>query len=299
MVSADVSRHVETSDGLRLAVFEDGPADAPVVVLVHGYPDNHHVWDGVALELAGRFRVVQYDVRGSGQSGVPASRAGYRIEQLVDDLARVINAVSPDEPVHLVAHDWGSIQAWDALPDDRFGTLVSSFTSISGPSLDYATVWLRDLHRGPVARLRQLLSSYYIGVFMTPALPELLARKGLIERGVGISASIRRPAELPPTAELARGEAETVNGIELYRANFPRRAGRPRPPRITLPVQVVVPSADVHVSPALASEAPVPFVEDLTVRQVDGNHWVVAQRPDAVARLVREFIESVATKERA
>jgi pimeloyl-ACP methyl ester carboxylesterase len=49
-------RLVETTDGLTLAVYEQGPADAETVVLIHGYPDNHSVWDGTALEGVRRVR---------------------------------------------------------------------------------------------------------------------------------------------------------------------------------------------------------------------------------------------------
>ncbi|RJS45216.1 alpha/beta fold hydrolase [Nocardioides cavernaquae] len=291
-ISDDVSQYVATSDGLSLAVYEDGPADAPVIVFVHGYPDNHHVWDGIAGQLAQDFRVVRYDVRGAGRSDVPVDRSGYRIEQLVDDLGRVINAASPDASVHLVAHDWGSIQSWDALPDDRFGVLIRSFTSISGPSLDHAAVWMRGLRHGLGNRLLQLAESYYIGFFMTPRLPELLARRGFVARMAGLSALVSRPSILPQTATFERGHAETVNGIDLYRANVPQRLLRPHPPQVTLPVQVVVPSRDIHVSAPLAEQAPAPFVSNLTISNIHGNHWVVAQRPVMVAHLIRRFVSS-------
>jgi pimeloyl-ACP methyl ester carboxylesterase len=285
--------HVVTSDGLRLAAFEQGNPSAPTVVLVHGYPDNHHVWDGVATDLATDFHVVAYDVRGSGLSEVPSSRKGYRIEQLVDDLGRVIDAASPDAPVHLVAHDWGSIQVWDGLTADRLAPRVSTFTSISGPSLDHAATWLRSSAAGARPRLRQLLSSYYIGLFMAPVLPELAARRGVIDRLVEHSAAADRGVDAPPTARQDRGEAETVNGIELYRANFPRRMLRPSPPRIDLPVQVIAPDSDHHVSPALQAGAPAPYVRDLTVHHVAGSHWVVSQRPALVAAMVRDHAGAV------
>lgn len=278
---------VDTSDGLELAVHEAGRPEAPTVVLVHGYPDNHHVWDGVVAELAADFHVVAYDVRGSGASGVPTSRKGYRIEQLVDDLGRVIDAVSPDEPVHLVAHDWGSIQVWDGLTAERLGPRIRTFTSISGPSLDHAAAWLRGTGAGIRPRLRQLAASYYIGFFMAPFLPELSARAGVIDRLVQHSAAAdREPAVV---AGLDRGPAETVNGIQLYRANFPRRMTRPRPPRIDLPVQVIAPEGDHHVSAALQAGAPAPWVGDLTVQHIPGSHWVVSQRPALIAGLVRDF----------
>jgi len=105
------SRTVAGLGGLSLAGQERGRAGAPTVILVHGYPDNHHLWDLVAEHLEADHHVVTYDVRGAGESGVPNGRSGYRMEALVADLVAVADAVSPDRPVHLVAHDWGSIQS--------------------------------------------------------------------------------------------------------------------------------------------------------------------------------------------
>ncbi|EUA34410.1 alpha/beta hydrolase family protein [Mycobacterium xenopi 3993] len=58
--------NVTASDGVTLAVHPYGEIDQrrPTILAVHGYPDNHHVWDGVAAELADRYNVVTYDVRG-------------------------------------------------------------------------------------------------------------------------------------------------------------------------------------------------------------------------------------------
>ena len=62
--------HVQ-SGTVRLAATAWGDPAKPVVVLVHGYPDNSHVWHGVAEALADRFHVIAYDVRGAGASATP------------------------------------------------------------------------------------------------------------------------------------------------------------------------------------------------------------------------------------
>ena len=59
-------RFVESSDGVRIAVYEQGNPDGPTVVLVHGWPNSHVMWDGVVPMLADRFRIVAYDNRGAG-----------------------------------------------------------------------------------------------------------------------------------------------------------------------------------------------------------------------------------------
>ena len=118
-----VTKRRVQGDGVDLAVFERG--QGPTVLLVHGFPDTHAVWDAVAERLAVRFHVVTYDVRGAGDSSRPSGRDAYRFEHLVADMRAVLDAVSPQAPVHLAGHDWGSIQSWEALyamPERRLTT---------------------------------------------------------------------------------------------------------------------------------------------------------------------------------
>jgi pimeloyl-ACP methyl ester carboxylesterase len=289
-VTALPTRTVRTSDGLDLAVYEQGrpPGEAPTVVLVHGYPDNHTVWDGVAAVLERDHHVVRYDVRGAGASQGPASTRGYALPQLADDLSAVLAATSPDAPVHLVAHDWGSIQSWESVTDPAKRDLISSYTSISGPSLDMAAVWLRELRQHPREGLRQLLASYYVFAFQLPVLPELTVRSGLLDRLVDQSANIGVPAASRTRRQ--RPAQDALSGLELYRANFLGRMRRPRPAPTTVPVQVIAPLHDVHVTVALQTEAPAAYCTDFHWRTVAGNHWVVAQRPELVAAMAAEFI---------
>jgi pimeloyl-ACP methyl ester carboxylesterase len=179
MTTEVASTTVTASDGVRLAVhtYNDVDPGRPTILAIHGYPDNHHVWDGVATTLGRRFNVVAYDVRGAGQSSTPAGRSGYRLPQLVADVGAVIERLGVDE-VHLLAHDWGSIQAWAAVTDDAVMGKIASFTSVSGPHLNYAGKFLRSA-RTPRALLdvvKQILASSYIWFFLCPGVPELAIR---------------------------------------------------------------------------------------------------------------------------
>lgn len=263
---------------------ESGRPDGPVLVAVHGFPDNHAVWDGIAAELGEQFRVVTYDVRGAGDSDKPTGRAAYRIQQLGDDLLAVLDAVSPDAPVHLVGHDWGSMQLWEPLAEPRFAGRVAGFTSISGPSVAFVGAWLRDRHHLG-ASVRQLLASTYMVLFQLPRLPEAVLRRAPVERVAG--------------GGFARSVADKVNGINLYRANVPTRVLRPRPMRLDLPVLVLAPVDDPYSRLATATQAPVPYVDDLTVEEIPGGHWVLAEQPAVVADRIRAFVARVAADRRA
>ncbi len=279
---------VPSVDGTRLAVFEAGNPAGPVVVAVHGYPDNHTVWDGIAAELGDRYRVIAYDVRGAGDSDKPTGRAAYRMERLSEDFRAVIDHVSPDAPVHLLAHDWGSIQAWAPVTDPTFTDRIASFTSISGPSMDYAGVWLRDRSHA-AASARQLLHSYYMFFFQLPALPERLVGLDFVERGITRVEMLGR-TDAATATPVARGLADRTNGINLYRANVMHRVLRPKPQPTLVPTLVLAPVDDPFATVRVSTEAPVPFVDDLTVVEIPGSHWVVTARPDLVAMHVHEFI---------
>ena len=184
---------------VRIAVRGHSPAapDRPTVVLVHGYPDRQQMWDLVVERLPlDRFHVVTYDVRGAGASDAPDELREYRTDRLVDDLAAVIDAVESEgrtgRTVHLVGHDWGSVQLWDAVGvAERHPVLrgrIASFTSISGPSLAHIG-WLTHHTDGRRLRLlRQAVHSWYISFFRLPVLPELVWRTLHPVLGRGIAA---------------------------------------------------------------------------------------------------------------
>lgn len=50
-----------------------------------------------------------------------------------------------DKPFHLAAHDWGSIQAWEAVTDLKLAGKILSFSTISGPCLDHVALYLRSI----------------------------------------------------------------------------------------------------------------------------------------------------------
>lgn len=279
-----MTSEVTSTDGLRLRVHESGPAGAPTVICVHGYPDNQTLWTDVAAELAERYHVVSYDVRGAGESGKPRSTAAYRLDQLAEDLVAVIDAVSPDRPVHLLAHDWGAVQVWHAITGEWLPGRVASYTSISGPCLDHAGSWIRGRLRRPTPRaLRelatQLASSWYVGFFQLPLLPALAWRTGVAQSALALLERTSPPAV-----------SDAVNGVQLYRANMLPRLTRPGPRTTDVPVQVLAPKRDPFVSVTLQTDIG-QWVPDLAVRELPGGHWLPRTHPRTVARCASELIE--------
>ncbi|OHV05283.1 alpha/beta fold hydrolase [Mycobacterium talmoniae] len=288
---------VTAPDGVTLAVHRYGELDPdrPTVLAVHGYPDNHHVWDGVAEQLADRYNVVAYDVRGAGESATPADRSGYRFGHLVADVGAVIDSLGVGQ-VHLVGHDWGSIQCWAAVTDDAVMGKIASLTSISGPHLNYAGKFLRSARtpRAVFDVAKQILASSYIWFFLCPRVPELAIRAGATAKVfeavgyIGRSGTRRhRPADY-------RSARDYLNGLNLYRANMPAPIFAPpaQLPQTSVPVQVLVARQDYFVSPALQRfTGAIPA--DGRVVPIEGGHWVVSSRPEVIAELTGEWVEKI------
>ncbi|OMC41001.1 SDR family oxidoreductase [Mycobacterium sp. IS-1264] len=299
-----ITSRITASDGVELAVHaytEIDPA-RPTILAIHGYPDNHHVWDPVAEEFGARYpdryNLVAYDVRGAGESSRPPRRSGYAFGQLVSDIGAVIDSLGVQQ-VHLLAHDWGSIQAWAAVTDDpvmgdSVMGRVASFTSISGPHLRYAGAFLRS-GRSPrtLAQVaRQLVSSGYIGFFLCPVVPELAFRSRLGVKVVEALERIGRSSTRSKYHKAPRSVADYVNGLNLYRENMPAPFLSPGPelPKTTVAVQVLVPRRDVFVTPALQRfTGAIP--DGGRVISIEGGHWVVTSRPEVIARLTAEWVD--------
>lgn len=294
---AIATRSVTASDGVTLAVHRYNEIDParPTVLAIHGFPDNHRLWDGVAGTLSQRYNFVAYDVRGAGESTCPTDKSGYRLEQLVSDAAVVIDSLGVDR-VHLLAHDWGSVQAWAAITDDAVMGRVASLTSISGPHLNYAGRFLRSPRTpraiGQVAG--QMASSGYIGFFLCPGIPELAFRSGIGGKVVAAVERIGRSSSRSHSDSAPRSIGDYVNGLNLYRANLPGPLASPGAelPSTTVPVQVLAPRRDLFIKPALQR-----FIGAIPlggrVVPVEGGHWVVTSRPDVVARLTSEWVDRI------
>ncbi|MEU3430069.1 SDR family oxidoreductase [Streptomyces gardneri] len=282
--------------GVELCVAELGDTDRPTVVLVHGYPDSKEIWSEVAARLAEEFHVVLYDVRGHGRSTAPAPlRGGFTLEKLTDDFLAVADAVSPDGPVHLVGHDWGSVQSWEFATVPRTEGRIASFTSMSGPSLDHFGHWIKQRMARPTPRrvgqlLGQGAKSWYVYMLHTPVLPELAWRGPLGKRWPKILERVEKvPAGDYPTPSLP---SDAAHGAWLYRDNVRARLGRPRPDAFAhVPVQLITPTGDAFLSERLYDDLG-SWVPALTRRTLPAKHWVPRTRPDQLSAWITEFVRA-------
>ncbi|MEE2058599.1 alpha/beta fold hydrolase [Rhodococcus artemisiae] len=282
-----------TNGQIRLHTVEEGNPDGPTLILVHGWPDTHALWDRVVPHLAGEFRIIRFDNRGAGASTVPRSVADYRLAHLASDLFAVIDAVRPDAPVHLLGHDWGAVLCWEAVCEPNAAGRIASYTSVSGPNLDHLGTWMRRRLREvrPLGPLEQALASAYTVLFQIPGLPVPALRWWFARHWPGFVGVFDRtdPSVIGPLSPTVADDM--VNGMKLYRANIRRHLFRPRVRRTDVPVQLVQNLRDLAVRP-VGYEDTDRWVSDLHRAPLDAGHWSPRSHADELAALTARFIRA-------
>ncbi|MCX2933291.1 SDR family oxidoreductase [Mycobacterium sp. CVI_P3] len=286
-------RYIDSDDGTRLAVYEEGNPDGPTVVLVHGWPDSHVLWDGVVPLLADKFRIIRYDNRGAGGSSGPKSFSSYTMAHLADDFAAVIGELSPGEPVHVLAHDWGSATMWEYVARPGAADRVASFTSVSGPAADHFSRYVRDGLKRPYRpklfsrALSQGAHLSYMAAFSVPVLAPAIMRAAatpllrMVSRGI-------------PARQRHHGQtfsSDAANGLKIYRANFFHSLLHVRSDRyVEVPVQLIVNLDDPYVRPYVYDDTP-RWAPRLWRRDIRAGHWSPMSHPQVLAAAVTELAE--------
>jgi pimeloyl-ACP methyl ester carboxylesterase len=120
---------------LRFDVLAAGEADAPLVLLLHGFAESMQCWRAQVTALADAgYRAVAPSQRGysPGARPDPREHSEYHIERLMEDAMAIVAASGHGERrFHLAGHDWGGSIAW-ALAD-RFPQRLASLTVLSRP----------------------------------------------------------------------------------------------------------------------------------------------------------------------
>ena len=147
-------------NGYRFDAIACGPASAPLVLFLHGWPSFAACWrDVMAPVAAAGYRAVAVDQRGYSGGARPEAIADYAVDHLIADIEGFARALGGCARFHLVGHDWGGLIAWvyAAHHADR----LASLTVLSTP---HAHAHLEAMRTDP----EQRRMSAYIGVFRQP-----------------------------------------------------------------------------------------------------------------------------------
>ncbi len=150
----EVTRETLPVGGLSFDVSTAGPADGPVAVLLHGFPQTGHCWRHQVPVLADAgYRVVAPDQRGYSPGARPQGIAAYHSAALTADVLGIADLLEA-ERFHVVGHDWGATLTWQLAA--RHGDRLLSMTALSVPHpLAYSTALASE------ATDQQARSSYF------------------------------------------------------------------------------------------------------------------------------------------
>lgn len=286
---------VRAVDGTPLHAEVFGPPDGYPIVLTHGITCAVRAWTYQIAELAGEYRVIAFDHRGHGRSGVPRCR-GFSLKLLAADLNSVLEAtLAPHERAVLAGHSMGgiAIAAWSA----RYRHKVTRRAD---------AVALINTATGDLVREVKLLS---LPAVLAPA--RVVAGRGLISTFGGIPIpNVAWVASRPLVAMLAVGRGADPSAAALISELFAQTspAGRGGCAKmlvgalgsrhldlagLTVPT-LVIGSEDDRLTPIGQSRRiarTAPNVVGLV--ELPGGHCSMLEQHRAVNRELRALVESV------
>jgi 3-oxoadipate enol-lactonase len=138
------------SGNCPINVVIDGPETAPVLILSNSLGTDHGMWDPQMPEFTRHFRVVRYDRRGHGKSGVPAPP--YTMEQLGRDVLAIMDGLGIKRANWCGLSMGGMVGQWlGANAPDRFDRLVLCNTSSFYPDKDTWTERIAAVKKNGIA----------------------------------------------------------------------------------------------------------------------------------------------------
>ncbi len=278
-----VGHRFVSAGGLRTHVAEAG--EGPPLLMLHGWPQHWWMWRRLIGPLARSRRVICPDLRGFGWTEAPPG--GYDPEVFARDVVALIDTLEIDQPLDLIAHDWGG---WTGF-----------MLCLRHPERIRRFLALNIYHPFGGASPRGLLSIWrfwYQWVLAMPVLgPGLISRATAAEpvlRWVGARQAPWPKEELRAYTDQFREPARAEATALLYRHAVIRLApkvlrGEYRRLRMETPGLMLFGTAD-HVQDARLMPGFEPCAPNMRLELVDGvGHFIVDERPELVLRRAEEL----------
>lgn len=279
-----------------------GPAGAPILLFLHGFPEAAFIWDELLEHFGDCYCCVAPNLRGYAPSSAPIDPQQYRVQYLVVDIGALISCIGTGPIDALIAHDWGGAVAWAIAA--QYPGWIQRLAIINSP---HPGIFLRDLQHDP----RQQAASAYMNFLRRPDAEKLLsendfARLWSMLSNPGPATPERRSA--PWLTERLRDQYRAVwragltGPCNYYRASplHPPTAQDQEVMRITLAPEKITSHRPTLViwgeqDPAL----PVSLLDGLDsyvphlrlVRVPQATHWIVHERPQLICAELERHLQ--------
>ena len=319
-VATATQRSVDV-DGVALRVTEAGEPGAPLVILVHGFPDLAYCWrDQIPALADAGYHVLAHDQRGYGGSSQPDAVEAYDITALTGDVVALIDDVGAERAA-VVGHDVGAVVAWSLplLHPDRVVAAAGlsvppiprplvpptqAFRNIFGDNFFYMLYFQQpgvadaELARDPHRTMRLILGG------MRPPADEADALRMLAPGPAGFLDRMTEPERLPEwlTPEVLDHYVEEyrrtgfTGALNWYR-NLDRNwhiLAHPSAAKITVPGLFIGGAADPVLSFTRVDRAREVTVGPYHEVLLDGaGHWIQQERPEAINSELLTFLSTV------
>ncbi|HUY20972.1 MAG TPA: haloalkane dehalogenase [Acidimicrobiales bacterium] len=294
-----VTVRAEGVEPLRMHYVESGPAESPVVLLVHGQPTWSYMYRTVIDELAGRgLRAIAADNIGFGRSDKPAEPTDYTLERHVQWVASFVDALDLRDAT-LVVHDWGGPIGLSVLAGapHRFARVVVANTVLhtADPALDGVLTWANHGLGESRVVLEEALLDY---VRYCQRVPDLVASHLVYSAAGPLSPAVRAAYDAPfPGRAFTAGMRQMTGLIPLTRNDPGAAIGRRTMQALEQwdrPLLTAYSDAD----PATRGwetvfRRRVPGAEGRAHPTIRGaGHFVPEERGEELGRIVAEFVET-------
>lgn len=285
-LTVEISHRDIKTNGVTLHVVEAGDENAPLIILLHGFPEFWYGWRRQigALVNAG-FRVLAPDQRGYNLSDKPTDVAQYSLDRLSDDVIGLIDATGREQ-AFVVGHDWGAAVAWWTAM--RYPSRVARLAILN---VSHPSIMVKNVRANPA----QMLKSWYIGFFQVPFLPELLLTAGDAQNGIAMLQKTSNPgsftdADVPFYVQAWKQPGAMRSMINWYRAAVQRPSEVPADRRIHMPTLILWGKNDAALTPEMAEQSLNYCDDGRLVMYDDASHWVQHDKPAEVnAQLINFF----------
>jgi epoxide hydrolase 4 len=277
------------TNGIELHLAVSGDANAPLLILLHGFPEFWFAWRNYMSSLAALgFYVVAPDQRGYNLSEKPLGVDAYELEILADDIAGLASALGR-ETFQVVGHDWGGLVAWSLASQHPARLERMVVLNAAHPA-----IWLRAMKIDPEQRRR----SGYVRFLQLPWLPELLLRlRGY--QGVAKGFASARPeaftADVMQNYREAWSTAGALTGmLNWYRAIFRHPMPMPAPGALSTRCLILWGDSDPFAISRLAGESAALCAAAEVIHLENTGHWLIHDLPETVLGHLQRFLASSA-----